>query len=41
MTASSAVKINKVPFKEWLNVILTVAITLLQDTLIQGIDGCN
>ena len=36
MTASSPVKINIVPFKEWINAILTVTKTLLQ-----GLDGGN
>ena len=36
MTASSPVKINIVPFKEWINAILTVTKT---DTLLQGSDG--
>ena len=38
MTASSLVKINVVPFKEWINAILTVTKT---DTLFQGSDGGN
>ena len=36
MTASSSVKINIVPFKEWINAILPVTKT---DTLLQGSDG--
>ena len=38
MTASSPVKINLAPFKEWTNAILTVTKT---DTLLQGSDGGN
>ena len=38
MTASSPVKINIVPFKEWINAILTVTKT---NTLLQGSDGGN
>ena len=38
MTASSPVKINIVPFKEWINVILTVAKT---NTLLHRSDGGN
>ena len=38
MTASSPIKINIEPFKEWMVIILFVTKT---DTLLQGIDGCN
>ena len=38
VTASSPVKINMVPFKKWMNAILTVTKT---DALLQGSDGCN
>ena len=38
MTASSQVKIDIVPFKEWINAILTVTKT---NTLLQGSDGGN
>ena len=38
MTGSFPVKINIAPFKEWMNVILTVTKT---DTLLQWSDGCN
>ena len=38
MTATSPVKINIVPFKEWINAILTVTKT---DTLLQELDGGN
>ena len=38
MTASSPVKINRVPFKEWMTAILSVTKT---DTLLQEMDGCN
>ena len=38
MTASSTVKINMLPFKKWMNAILTVTKT---DALLQGSDGCN
>ena len=38
VTASSPVKINTLPFKEWMTASLTVTKT---DTLIQGMNGCN
>ena len=38
MTGSSPVKINIVPFNEWINAILTVTKT---DALLQGSDGGN
>ena len=38
MTASSPVKINIVPFKEWINAILTVTKT---NILLQGSNGGN
>ena len=38
LTASSPVKINTAPFKEWMNSILSVTKT---DTLLQGMDGYN
>ena len=38
MTASSPVKINMAPFKEWMNAIFTVTKT---NTPLQGMDGCN
>ena len=38
MSKSSPVKMNTVPFKEWVTAILSVTKT---DTLLQGMDGCN
>ena len=38
MTASSPIKINIEPSKEWMVIILFVTKT---DTLLQGIYGCN
>ena len=38
MSESSPVKMNTVPFKEWVTAILSVTKT---DTLLQGMDGCN
>ena len=38
MTASSPVKINVVPFREWINAILTVT---KPDALLEGSDGGN
>ena len=38
MTASCPVKTNIVPFKEWMNVILTATKT---NTLLQEMYGCN
>ena len=38
MSKSSPVKMNTVPFEEWVTAILSVTKT---DTLLQGMDGCN
>ena len=38
MTASSPVKKNMAPYKEWINAIFTVTKT---NTPLQGLDGCN
>ena len=38
ITASSPVKINAVPFKEWMTASLYETGT---DALLQGMDGCN
>ena len=38
ITASSPVKTNAVPFKEWMTASLSETET---DALLQGMDGCN